>query len=156
VQKSLRTRQQEQPDRTRSAARRIVSIPRWARITGLADDGRSIASARRLLAQGDGPAVVKLGRPGHEREGIRLADNTAWVKATPWAAYLSTLPASEHDKQQAAAMRIVGDAAYTSLLYDRYIASRWRFQMTFEQWLKRRQRLKDRHTPRLRANKGGK
>jgi hypothetical protein len=45
-------------------------------------------------------------------------------------------------------MSIVRDAGYVTLLYDKYCTSRWRFQMTFEKWLKRRQRLKDRHSPR--------
>jgi hypothetical protein len=133
-----------------SARRRIVSIPQWANTTGLADDGRSIAAARGLIATGQGPKVVRDGR----RDGIRIRDHEAWAKATPWAAYLAALTASDRDERKAQALRIVGDATYTTLLYDRYCASRWRFQMTFEHWLKRRQRLKDRHTPRSRrANK---
>jgi len=94
---------------------------------------------------------VRVGR----RQGVQLQDHEAWTQATPWAAYLAALPESERDKRQAEAVRIVGDAVYTTFLYDRYCASRWRFQMTFEKWLKRRQRLKDRHTPRPRRAKGG-
>jgi hypothetical protein len=132
--------------------RRTVSIPQWANKASLADDGRSIAAARRLIATGQGPKVVREG----QREGIRIPDHEAWAKATPWAAYLAALPASERDERKAHALRIVGDAAYTTLLYERYCASRWKFQMTFEKWLKRRQRLKDRHTPRPRkANNNG-
>jgi hypothetical protein len=135
----------------RRIAQRTISIPQWAHKTGLADDGRSIATARGLIATGQGPEVVSDGR----REGIRIQDHEAWTQATPWAAYLAALPESERDKRQAEAVRIVGDAVYTTFLYDRYCASRWRFQMTFEKWLKRRQRLKDRHTPRPRRAKGG-
>lgn len=32
---------------------------------------------------------------------------------------------------------LVVDAAYATILYGRYCASRWRFQMTFEKWLER-------------------
>jgi hypothetical protein len=132
--------------------RRTLSLPQWANKVGMADDGRSIATARGLIATGQGPKVVREGR----REGIRIHDHEAWAQATPWAAYLAALPESERDKRKAQALRIVGDAVYTTFLYDRYCASRWRFQMTFEKWVKRRQRLKDRHTPRSRrADKGG-
>jgi hypothetical protein len=129
--------------------RRTLSVPQWAVKANLADDGRSISAARGLIATGQGPKVVSDGR----REGIRILDHEAWAQATPWAAYLAALPASERDKQQAAAVKIVGDAVYTTTLYDRYCASRLRFQMTFEKWLKRRQRLKDRRTPRPRRAK---
>jgi hypothetical protein len=132
--------------------RRIVSIPQWANKAGLADDGRSIAAARGLIATGQGPKVVRAG----QREGVRIQDHETWAQATPWAAYLAALPESERDHRRAKALRIVGDAVYTTTLFDKYRASRWRFQMTFEKWLKRRQRLKDRHTPRSRkANNNG-
>jgi hypothetical protein len=135
-----------------TARRRIVSIPQWANVAGLADDGRSIAAARGLLAKGQGPQVVREG----QRDGVQLQDHETWMQATPWAKYLASLPASERDQRKAQALSIIGDAIYTTRLYDRYCASRWRFQMTFEKWLKRRQGLKDRHTPRSRrANKGG-
>lgn len=113
-----------------------VSIPQWAHRSGLADDGRSIAAARGLIAQGDGPDVVQIGR----LQGVRLQDSEAWAKATPWAKYAADLAAAERDK----IINFVGDVAYAAKLYDRYCASRWRRRMTFEKWLKRRQRLKDR------------
>jgi hypothetical protein len=129
--------------------RRTLSISQWANKASLADDGRSIATARGQIASGQGPTVVSDG----QREGVRISDHEAWAQATPWAQYLATLPEPERYKQQAAAMKMVGDAKYTTFLYDRYCASQWRFQMTFERWLKRRQRLKDRRNPRSR--KGG-
>jgi hypothetical protein len=88
------------------------------------------------------------------RDGVRLQEHETWAETTPWAKYLATLTASERDKQHSQAMRIVGDARYVTLLYGRYCTSRWRFQMTFEKWLKRRQSQKEKHTPRSR-NKGG-
>jgi hypothetical protein len=130
--------------------RYVVSIPQWAHRAGLADDGGSIATARGLIAKGQGPYVIRDGK----REGVPLQNHEAWVKGNAWAQYLATLTASERDKQQSQTMRIVGDEAYVTLLYGRYCTSRWRFQMTFEKWLKRRQRLKDRHSPRPRS-KGG-
>jgi hypothetical protein len=33
-----------------SRRRRMVSIPQWAALAGLADDGRSLAAARALIA----------------------------------------------------------------------------------------------------------
>lgn len=123
---------------------RSLSIPQWARIAGLADDGKSIATARKLITTADGPVTTKIRRIPR----VKVADHEAWAQATAWAAYLASLVPFEREKRQSQAMRIVGDAAYTARLYDRYCASRWRTLMTFERWLKRRQRLKDRHTPR--------
>ena len=44
-----------------SRRKRTVSISHWAALAGLADDGRSLATARALIAQGDGPEVVPSG-----------------------------------------------------------------------------------------------
>ncbi len=123
------------------APHRIVSVPQWGEIAGLADDSTSLEIARKLLIDGDGPEVVKVGR----RDGVRLRDHARWARSQPWAEYLSTVSASERDKRQAQAMSIVGDETYTAVLYDKYLASPWRFKMTFKKWLKRRERLKDRH-----------
>jgi hypothetical protein len=131
---------------------RVVSVPQWAGRAGLADDGKSIAAARSLIAQGLGPIITKIQRPTTTVQGVRLSDHDAWAQANAWAAYLASLPASEREQYRSQAMRIVGDAAYTARLFERYSTSRWRFHMTFERWLKRRQRLKDRHSPRT---KGG-
>ena len=80
--------------------------------------------------------------------GISVSDHEAWTQSTPWAEYLAAFTVTEREQRKSEAMRIVGCAKYVTRLYDRYCESRWRFQMTFEKWLKRRQRLKDRHTPR--------
>jgi hypothetical protein len=126
----------------------MVSVPQWAGLVGLTDDGKSIAAARKLIAKGEGPKIVKLKRQTRNGpvtvDGVRLGDHETWAQSNPWAEYLASLSAAEREKRKAQAIRIVGDAAYTTHLYDRYCASRWRSQMTFEQWLKRRQRLKDR------------
>ncbi len=102
----------------------VVSIPQWARRAGLADDDRSIATARQLIAKGEGPDVVQV----EQRQGVRLRDHETWARSKPWAQYLADLAAGERDK----IISFVGDAAYAAKLYDRYCASRWRFRMTFE------------------------
>ena len=53
----------------------VVSIPQWAEKVGLADDGRSIAAARELIAKGQGPEVAKVG----QREGVPLRDDEVWI-----------------------------------------------------------------------------
>lgn len=123
-----------------STQHRIASITQWAKRVGLADDGRSIATARTLIASDDGPKTVKIG----QREGVRNADHDAWIRERPWAEYLTSLAAPEREKRRAQAVRIVSSVPFTARLYDRYRASRWCQQMTFEKWLERRQRLKDR------------
>ena len=45
-----------------TAERNIMSVALWARVAGLADDGLSIAAARRLIADGDGPGTVQVRR----------------------------------------------------------------------------------------------
>lgn len=127
---------------------RILSIPQWAGKAALADDGKSIATARKLVTTSDGPVTTKIRRIPY----VKASDHQAWAQATPWAEYLASLPAFEREQRQSQAMRIVGNAKYVTLLYERFCQSRWRFQMTFEKWLKRRQRLKDRHTPRRARN----
>jgi hypothetical protein len=132
--------------------RRTLSIPQWANKANLADDGRSISAARGLIATGQGPEIVSDG----QRHGVQLKDHDAWAQATPWAAYLAALPESERYKQQATAMKLVGDAKYMTVLYDKYCASQWRSQWTFEKWLKRRKSLKVRRMRKAKANnKGG-
>ena len=73
-----------------------------------------------------------------------MSDLEAGKQPSSWASYLATLPPNDREQLTAEAMRIVGDAEYVTRLYERFCGSRWRFQMTFEKWLKRRQRLKDR------------
>jgi hypothetical protein len=131
--------------RKRSA---MVSVPQWARTAGLADDGRSIATARELIAKGDGPKITDT--------RIMLDDHAAWAESNPWARYLLTLDPDEHAKRAKEALLLVGNVAYVTLLYNRFSASRWQFQMTFEQWLRRRQRLRDKlQAGRKRQKNGG-
>lgn len=135
--------------------RRIVGVRQWARIAnravGAVDDGQSVAAARGLIATGEGPPVTRVGR----RDGVRIEDHERWLQATPWAHDLATLPQVERE-EQTARRRAVADAKYITKLYTQYCASRWCYQMPFKRWLNRRQRLKDRHSPRpRRANKGG-
>jgi hypothetical protein len=83
-------------DAERCVDRRVVSIPQWAALVGLADDGRSLAMARKLVAKGGGPKVVRVGR----RDGIRLRDHAQWVRSRPWAKYLKASAAAEREKHQ--------------------------------------------------------
>ena len=50
-----------------SKRKRTVSIAQWAALAGLADDGRSLATARALIGQGDGPEVVPVGGEASHR-----------------------------------------------------------------------------------------
>ena len=132
----------------------VVSIPTFARRAGLADDDRSFATARKLLTDGNGPPVVSV----DAKPGVLLADEQTWQRDNKWAAYLAGLPERERDKCTKAALRIVGDAKYVTLLYTRFCRHSLRFQMTFERWLQRRQRNRDRirnRTPRKPRQKGG-
>ena len=119
--------------------RRVVSIPQWAGHAGLADDGRSIATARQQLARGEGPATTAV----DSRHGINLDDHATWARDNAWAAYLQTFQPLERAWRLKLAMRMIGDAIYVTRLYEQFCCSRWRFQMTFERWLKRRQRIRD-------------
>jgi hypothetical protein len=78
------------------ALRRTVSVPQWAEIAGLADDGMSVATARRLIDTGQGPTVVKVGR----RHGVRLQDHVRWARSQPWAKYLAASVAAEREKRE--------------------------------------------------------
>ncbi|MGD0420236.1 MAG: hypothetical protein ABSA68_11780 [Xanthobacteraceae bacterium] len=73
-----------------------MSVVQWAGIAGLADDCRSLATARRLLAEGEGPKVVKVGR----RAGVQLGDHALWVRSKPWAKYLAARAALEFEKRE--------------------------------------------------------
>jgi hypothetical protein len=73
----------------------VVSVAQWAEHAGLADDGRSIAAARQVLALGDGPLPTKIGN----RDGVDLGDHAKWARSKPWAKYLSERAAAERDKQ---------------------------------------------------------
>lgn len=72
----------------------VVSIPQWAGIAGLADDGRSLATASRLIAKGEGPETVKV----NNRSGVRPRDHAKWARSHPWAKYLAAREAAERAK----------------------------------------------------------
>jgi hypothetical protein len=144
---------------------KVLSVPQWAGFAGLAEvpagqgprlvnDITSIVMVRRLLATGLGPKMTEFHRRTSNGtvtvSGISVSDHEAWTRSRPWASYLAACGTSERGK----IMHIVGDADYASVLYKRYSASRWCHQMTFVCWLKRRQRLKDRHSPR-KSRRGG-
>jgi hypothetical protein len=134
-------------DRKSAPRAHLVSVPQWARRTGLASDGRSISTARILIAKGEGPPTVQITRRTPKGpvkvEGVRMSDVDRWSETNAWAAYLATFPLEQRDKREAVALRIVGDRIYVTKLYERFVRSQWRYRMTFEHWLKRRQRLKD-------------
>jgi hypothetical protein len=66
----------------------MVSVPQWAAIAGLADDGRSLAAARALIAQGDGPQVVQVRRRWRTDSGVQVRDHRRWVRDNEWAKFL--------------------------------------------------------------------
>jgi hypothetical protein len=80
---------------------RMVSIPVWAGLAGLADDGKSMAAARKLIAKGEGPKVVQDGR----RDGIRLSDHARWARSKPWAKCMAASAAAEREKRARRAKR---------------------------------------------------
>jgi hypothetical protein len=80
---------------TAADRRRVVSFVQWAGIVGLADDGRSLSTARRVLTEGEGPKVVKVGR----RAGVQLDDHVRWARSKPWAKYLAASAAPEGEKR---------------------------------------------------------
>jgi hypothetical protein len=63
----------------------VLSVAEWAQRLGLAEDGRSIAAARTLIAKGKGPTLTPLGK----RNGVDLHDHAAWLRTQPWARYLA-------------------------------------------------------------------
>ena len=69
--------------------KRTVSISHWAALAGLADDGRSLAMARALIAQGDGPEVVPVRRRDRIDIGIPLRDHERWLRKNEWAKVLA-------------------------------------------------------------------
>jgi hypothetical protein len=75
---------------------RIVSIPQWAGLAGLADDDLSLATARKILAKGEGPKIERDGR----RDGIRFSDHAKWARSKPWAKYLTASAAAEREKRE--------------------------------------------------------
>jgi len=88
----------------RRARAPVVSIPQWAALTGLADDGRSLATARSIIAKGAGPDTVEIKRRTRNGivavEGIRLRDHCRWLRAQPWAKFMAISAAAEREKRE--------------------------------------------------------
>jgi hypothetical protein len=72
-----------------SRRQRIASIAQWAGLIGLADDARSLAAARTLIAQGDGPEVVPVRRRKRTDSGVRLSDHERWARTKEWVKFLA-------------------------------------------------------------------
>jgi hypothetical protein len=83
-----------------SKRHRVISIPMWADMIGLADDGMSIAAARKLVADDDGPGTVPVRRRTRCDTGIRLRDHRRWVRSHPWAKYLAATALAQGRKQR--------------------------------------------------------
>jgi hypothetical protein len=81
-----------------SEQKRTVSIPQWAALIGMAEDGRSLLAARALIEQGDGPEVVRVCRRRRTDSGIRLRDHGRWVGTNEWAKFLAAEVAKKRRK----------------------------------------------------------
>jgi hypothetical protein len=81
-----------------SKRKRTVSVAQWAALAGLADDGRSVATARALIRQGDGPEVVPVSRKHRTDTGVRLRDHQRWLRKNAWAKVLAAEAAKNRRK----------------------------------------------------------
>ena len=63
-----------------SKRKRTVSLAQWAALAGLGDDGRSVATARALIRQGEGPEVVPVNRKHRTDTGVQLGDHRQWLR----------------------------------------------------------------------------
>jgi hypothetical protein len=81
-----------------SRRKRIVSLPQWAALVGLAEDGRSLATARMLIAQGDGPEAVRVLRRHRTDTGVRLRGHQKWLRKNQWAKFLAAEAAKQRRK----------------------------------------------------------
>ena len=55
---AVEPRLQPRQVRHKAVPDRIVSVTQWAGLAGLADDEKSLATARRVLDKGDGPGIA--------------------------------------------------------------------------------------------------
>jgi hypothetical protein len=78
--------------------KRIVSIPQWAALAGLAEDGGSLATARALISQSDGPEVVPIRRQHRTDSGVRLRDHERWARTNKWARFMVAEAAKDRRK----------------------------------------------------------
>jgi hypothetical protein len=81
-----------------SEQKRTVSIPQWAALIGMAEDGRSLLAACALIEQGGGPDVVPVCRRRRTDSGIRLRDHERWVRTNEWAKFLAAEVARDRRK----------------------------------------------------------
>ena len=81
-----------------SRRKRSVSLPQWAALAGLAEDGRSVATARALITQGDGPEVVLVRRRHRTDTGVQLRDHQRWLRKNGWAKFLAAEAAKHRRK----------------------------------------------------------
>jgi len=81
-----------------SRRKRSMSLPQWAALAGLADDGRSLATARSLIAQGDGPEVVPVRRRHRTDTGVQLGSHQRWLRKNQWAKFLAAEAAKHRRK----------------------------------------------------------
>jgi hypothetical protein len=77
---------------------RMVGFRQWAALVGLADDDGSLATARALMAQGDGPPVVQIRRRRRADPAIQLSDHQRWVRANKWAKFLAAEAARKQEE----------------------------------------------------------
>jgi hypothetical protein len=78
--------------------KRTMSVPHWARLAGLAEDDRSSATARLLIAQGDGPEVVPVRRRHRTDYGVLPRDHRRWLHNKEWAKFLAAEAAKDRRK----------------------------------------------------------
>jgi hypothetical protein len=81
-----------------SQRKRTVSLAQWAALAGLGDDGRSVATARALIRQGEGPEVVPVNRKHRTDTGVQLRDHRQWLRKKPWAKFLAA-EAAKHRRE---------------------------------------------------------
>jgi hypothetical protein len=65
--------------------KRTMSLAQWAALAGLAEDGRSVATPRALIRQGEGPEVVPVNRKYRTDTGVQLRDHQRRLRKKPWA-----------------------------------------------------------------------
>jgi hypothetical protein len=81
-----------------SRRRTTMSISNWAALVGLADDPRSVAAARALIAKGDGPEVVPVRRRHRTDTGVALREHQRWLRKNGWAKFLAAEAAKQRKK----------------------------------------------------------
>ena len=79
----------------------MVTIPQWAALVGMADDGRSLVTARALITKGDGPQVVQVRRRRRTDTGVQLNDHRRWVRDNEWAKFLAAEAARREEEIRA-------------------------------------------------------